>query len=153
MRVEKDYEEFLRLLNKHKAKYCIVGSFAVAFHAKPRYTKDMDILVETTFQNGKKLIKVLDEFGFKEIGLSETDFVEKGKIIQLGYEPLRIDILTSLEGIHFKEIWKNRVAGAYGREQAFFIGLADLIKSKKLSQRAEDTVDLEILRKAQQKRN
>ncbi len=151
MRVEKDYEELLRLLNKHKAKYCIVGSYAVAFYAKPRYTKDIDILIEATPRNGKKLKKALDEFGFKELELSELDFIQKGNIIQLGYEPVRIDILISLQGFDFKDIWKNRVEGAYGREKVYFMGLDDLIKSKLLSQRVEDKIDLEVLRQAKKK--
>ena len=151
MWVEKDYEEFIKLLNKHRAKYCIIGSYAVAFHAKPRYTKDIDILIEATSQNWKKIKKALDEFGLKELNLSESDFSQKGKIIQLGYEPVRIDILTSLEGFDFKDIWKKRAAGLYGRERTYFMGLDDLIKSKRLSQRAEDKIDLEVLRKAKQK--
>jgi len=151
MRVEKDYEELLRLLNKHKAKYCIVGSYAVAFYAKPRYTKDIDILIEATPRNGKKLKKALDEFGFKELELSELDFIQKGNIIQLGYEPVRIDILISLQGFDFKDIWENRVEGAYGREKVYFMGLDDLIKSKLLSQRVEDKIDLEVLRQAKKK--
>jgi predicted nucleotidyltransferase len=151
MRVEKDYEELLRLLNKHKAKYCIVGSYAVAFYAKPRYTKDIDILIEATPRNGKKLKKALDEFGFKELELSELDFIQKGNIIQLGYEPVRIDILISLQGFDFKDIWENRVEGAYGREKVYFMGLDDLIKSKLLSRRVEDKIDLEVLRQAKKK--
>ena len=151
MRVEKDYEELLRLLNKHKAKYCIVGSYAVAFYAKPRYTKDIDILIEATPRNGKKLKKALDEFGFKELELSESDFIQKGNIIQLGYEPVRIDILISLQGFDFKDIWENRVEGAYGQEKVYFMGLDDLIKSKLLSQRVEDKIDLEVLRQAKKK--
>lgn len=151
MRVEKDYEELLRLLNKHKAKYCIVGSYAVAFYAKPRYTKDIDILIEATPRNGKKLKKALDEFGFKELELSELDFIQKGNIIQLGYEPVRIDILISLQGFDFKDIWENRVEGAYGREKVYFMGLDDLIKSKLLSQRVEDKIDVEVLRQAKKK--
>ncbi len=151
MRVEKDYEEFLRLLNKHKAKYCIIGSYAVAFHAKPRYTKDIDILIEASPLNARKIKKALDEFGFKELTLSVSDFTQKRRIIQLGYEPVRIDILTSVEGFNFESIWKNRAEGMYGREKAYFLGLDDLIKSKRLSRRVEDKIDLEILSKAKQK--
>ncbi|MFW6160408.1 MAG: nucleotidyltransferase [Acidobacteriota bacterium] len=148
MRVEKDYQEFLKLLNKHKVKYCIVGAYAVAFYAKPRYTKDMDILVEAEPSNAKKILKALNEFGFGSLPISEEDFSTPGNIIQLGYEPLRIDLLTSLPGIDFPDAWDNRVSGIYGSQEVYFISLDDLIRTKKQSNRNSDKVDLELLEKA-----
>jgi len=145
MKVEKDYEELLKLLNKNKVKYCIVGAYAVAFHAKPRYTKDMDIFIEPSEENGKRILKALNEFGFKELDLKEEDFTQKGIVIQLGYEPLRVDIVTSIEGCTFEEVWENKVEGHYGNEKVYFIGLNELIKNKKKSKRKQDKVDLEIL--------
>lgn len=147
MRIEKDYEEFLRLLNRHKAKYLIIGSFAVAFYAKPRYTKDIDILVEPSLENGKRIVKALKEFGFGTLDLKDKDFAKKGNIIQLGYEPVRIDIMTSLEGENFSSVWKKRKLGEYGNKKVFFIGLEDLIRVKKKSKRRIDKVDLSILSK------
>ena len=101
MKIEKDYEDILRLFNKHKVKYCIIGAFALAFYARPRYTKDIDILVPADRKNGGKIVKALKEIGFMSLDLQEEDFGEEGKIIQLGYEPVRIDILTSIEGCSF----------------------------------------------------
>jgi predicted nucleotidyltransferase len=148
MKLEKDYEEFLRLLNNHNVKYCIIGAYAVAFYAKPRYTKDIDILIEPSIQNANKILKVLDEFGFGEISISLEDLTSEGNILQLGYEPLRIDLLTKLEGFDFKDIWKNRATGDYGSEKVFFIGLDDLIQNKKKSGRPTDRIDIELLEKA-----
>lgn len=153
MKIEKDYEEFLELLNKNKVRYCIVGAYAVAFYAKPRYTKDMDILVEPDIENGKKIVKVLEEFGFKSLNLSEKDFSQSGKIIQLGYEPVRIDIITSIEGCTFKQVWKNKCTGIYGKTKVFFIGLDELIKNKKILKRKQDEVDLDILSQAKKVKN
>lgn len=147
MRIEKDYEEFLKLLNRHKVRYLIIGSFAVAFYAKPRYTKDMDIFIEPSIENGKRIVKALKEFGFGSLNLTEKDFCKKGNIIQLGYEPVRIDILTSLEGCGFKRVWGNKEVGRYGRQGVFFIGLEDLIRNKQRSSRKTDKIDLEILLK------
>ncbi len=144
-KVEKDYEELLGLLNKHKVKYCIVGAFAVAFYAIPRYTKDIDIIVEPSRENGGKIIKALDEFGFGDLRLSVADFTHKDRIIQLGYEPIRVDIITSIEGCTFKEIWKNKKKGQYGKEKVYFIGLEQLIKNKSASKRKQENADLEIL--------
>ena len=145
MKVEKDYEELLKLFNKNKVRYCIIGAYAVAFYAKPKYTKDMDILVEPTGENGKRIVKSLAEFGFKSLGLSEKDFSQEGKIVQLGYEPVRIDILTSIAGCSFKEIWENKTIGIYGKQKVLFIGLNELIKNKTASGRKQDKVDLDIL--------
>lgn len=145
MKVEKDYEEFLKLLNRHEVKYCIIGAYAVAFYAKPRYTKDIDILIEPSIKNAEKIKRALDEFGFGKIDLSKDDLISEGNIIQLGYEPLRIDILTSLEGFHFDDIWENKTMGVYGSENVFFMGLDDLIRSKKLSARPSDKIDIELL--------
>lgn len=145
MKTEKDYEEFFALLNKHRVRYCIIGSYAVAFYSNPRYTKDVDLLVEPTRQNAERLLRVLKEFGFGSLNLSERDFANKGQIIQLGYEPVRIDLITSLSGLPFGQIWKNRKRGPYGRQKVNFIDLNSLIRSKKLSGRAQDIADLEIL--------
>ena len=145
MRVEKDYEEFLKLLNRHRIQYCIVGAYAVAFHARPRYTKDIDILIEVSKDNARKMVQALDEFGFGDLELTEEDFLEEGLIIQLGYEPVRIDLLTAISGCTFKEIWDNKEFGDYGAEKVIFIGKEELIKSKKAAGRTQDAADLELL--------
>ena len=147
MKVEKDYEEFLSSLNKHNVKYCIIGAYAVAFYAKPRYTKDIEILVEPSKDNARRILKALDEFGFGEIGVSVEDLTLEGNILQLGFEPLRIDLLNKLEGFEFQDIWRNRVIGGYGSEKVCFIGLDDLIENKKMSGRPSDKIDLALLEK------
>ena len=144
-KTEKDFEDLLRSFNKHRVKYCIVGAFAVAFHALPRYTKDMDIFVEPSQSNAAKIISALREFGFAAMQLSASDFSAEGRIIQLGYEPVRVDILTSIEGCAFAEVWKNRKTGRYGKTRVYFIGLNELIKNKRASQRKQDLADLELL--------
>ncbi len=144
-RIEKDYEELLKLFNKHKVKYCIVGAFAVAFYAVPRYTKDMDLFVEPSVRNSRRILKALAEFGFGTLELSVDDFSQDERIIQLGYEPVRIDIITSIEGCTFDEIWKNKVKGKYGKEDVNFIGLNELIKNKRVLKRKQDKVDIDIL--------
>jgi hypothetical protein len=148
MKVEKDYEEFLGLFNKHSVRYCIIGAYAVAFYAKPRYTKDIDILVEPKKENAQKILRALKEFGFGELSISVYDLTHEGNILQLGYEPMRIDLLNKLEGFQFQDIWQNRVTGDYGSEKVYFISLDDLIKNKKMSARPSDKIDIELLEKA-----
>ena len=147
METQRDYEDLLKLFNKHKVKYCIIGAYAVAFYARPRYTKDIDVLVDTNIENAKKILKALNEFGFRNTGLSVKDFTKKGRIVQLGYEPVRIDILTSIKGISFKKIWDNRKKGTYGEQKINFVSLKDLIKIKNISKRKQDIADLEILKR------
>jgi hypothetical protein len=92
-------------------RYCVIGAFALAFHARPRYTKDMDVLIEPTTGNAKRLLVALDEFGFGSLNLDVNDFTTQGNIIQLGYEPVRIDIITSIKDLKFTDIWKSRIQG------------------------------------------
>ncbi len=145
MRIEKDYEDLLRLFNRYKVRYCVVGAFAVALYAVPRYTKDMDILVEPSGENSRKIIKALNIFGFKSVDLKEEDFNCAGHIIQLGYEPVRVDILTSIAGVGFEEAWENKKKIRYGHISVFFIGREELIKSKKASGREQDKADLKLI--------
>jgi hypothetical protein len=151
MKVEKDYEELFKFLNRHKVKYCIIGAYAVAFYVKPRFTKDIDILVEPSEENSKRIVRALNDFGFKSLKLSSKDFRTKGKIIQLGCEPLRVDFLTSVQGCSFKKAWEDRMIGAYGAEKLYFIGLDDLIKIKRKSNRLQDKIDLDLLLGAKKK--
>ena len=147
MRVEKDFKEFIALLNKNNVRYLIAGSFAYSYYAEPRYTKDIDLLIEASNANAQKLLTAIKEFGFTDLGLSSEDFLEPEQVIQLGVEPLRIDLLTSLKGIDFKTAWKNRNPGRYGNITAFFMSKADLIQSKKASGRKQDLADIEKLEK------
>jgi hypothetical protein len=105
----------------------------------------MDILVEATTDNAKRLLVALGEFGFGALNLTAEDFSTKGNIIQLGYEPVRIDIITSIKGLEFADIWKNRIQGPYGKQSVSYIDRQNLIQSKKLSNRAQDKADLELL--------
>ncbi|MFC2149118.1 nucleotidyltransferase [Candidatus Auribacterota bacterium] len=152
MKIERDFEDLLRLFSKNKVRYCIIGAFAVAFYGRPQYTKDIDILIDPLEANAKKIVKALNDFGFGSLKLSADDFCKKGNIIQLGYEPVRVDILTSIKGLSFDRVWKNRIKGTYGKQRVNFISLDDLIKCKKISARNKDLADLEILQLAKRKR-
>ena len=145
--VQPDYEDMLQSLNRNEVRYCIVGSFALAFHAEPRYTKDLDILVESTLENGRKIIHALELFGFGELGLTAEDSSSESTIIQLGYAPVRIDLITSLQGLPFEVIWRERVQGIYGNTPTWFISRAHLIEAKRHAGRPQDLLDVETLKK------
>src|ERR1700751_2147268 len=99
MELNPDFKEFIELLNVHKVEYLVVGGYAVGFHGRPRYTGDIDFWIAISRENASKIIRVLKEFGFESIGIKEEEFLKEDLVLQLGYEPCRIDILTSLTGI------------------------------------------------------
>lgn len=144
-----DYKEFLELLNCHKVNYVIVGAHAVTVHSRPRSTGDIDILIEAAEENAQKIITVLEKFGFGSMGLKIKDFCTPESVIQLGYEPNRIDILTSVTGVDWKEIWENKIENVFGSANipVYFIGKRQLIKNKIALGRDIDVKDVKRLEK------
>jgi len=145
MRTEKDYKDFLKLLGEKKVKYLIVGGYAYSYYAEPRYTKDIDILVEANTENGHRLVAALTEFWGMKPEVEPADFLRRDLIVQLGFAPVRIDVITSCAGIKFSSAWKNRVRSKYGDVDVFFISLEDLIKNKKAVGRDRDLIDAKYL--------
>jgi len=145
MEVQPDFRDLLALLNKHEVEYLIVGGYALAFHGAPRYTGDIDILVKPDPVNAQRILAALEEFGFGSVGLTSTDFEAPDQVIQLGFPPVRIDILTSLSGVSWEEAHSHWVEGAYGEVQVHFIGRDQFITNKRASGRKKDIADLEAL--------
>lgn len=142
-----DFREFVQLLEKHNAEYLVVGGYAVGIHGRPRYTGDLDVWVNPTSVNAKNVLNAVNDFGFSSYGLTISDFETKGNIIQLGYPPLRIDIITDIDGVDFDECYKNRKPIILDGLSVNFIGFDDLVKNKKASGRYRDLDDLRNLRK------
>ncbi|NBC05194.1 MAG: hypothetical protein GVY20_16040 [Bacteroidetes bacterium] len=126
-------EEFIKLLNDNRVRYLIVGGYAYAIHAEPRYTKVLDIFYESSDENGSKLMSTLQQFGMKSIGLTVEDYTNEGRIIQVGIEPLRIDLINEIDGVEFKDAWVNRTESNYGNKLIHVISKKDLIANKKAS--------------------
>lgn len=145
MSVSRDFEELFACLNAHGVKALIVGAHAVAFHAKPRFTKDLDIFVDPNRENTERLIAALSEFGFGAVGLGVEDFAAPERVIQLGYPPNRVDLMTSIDGVDFNSAWRGRVAGTYGSAAVFYLGKDELIRNKSASGRPQDHLDLAAL--------
>jgi predicted nucleotidyltransferase len=147
MKIEKDFKEFLESLNRRGVKYLIVGGFAFSYYARPRFTKDLDVFVEPSEDNAGRLVEALADFGFESMGLKKEDFLTPRRIVQLGYPPMRIDIVTSLSGVDFARAWEGRTNGSYGDCPVFFISRDDLMANKAAAGRPQDIADLELLRK------
>ena len=145
MEIQSDFRDLLESFNKNRVEYVIVGGYALAFHGAPRYTGDLDILVNTSEDNAHRILNALNEFGFGSVGLSLQDFIESNKVIQLGYPPVRIDIVTSISGVSWVEAYQNRVAGKYGDITVYYIGRTQFVVNKRTVGRKKDLADLEAL--------
>lgn len=143
--IGKDFKEFIELLNKNNVEYLVVGGYAVAFHGHIRATKDIDIWVEATEENADRIITALHEFGFGSVDIRKDDFVKPDSIIQLGYPPNRIDILTSLKGVVFEECFKQKHKIVISNVTINYIDLENLLKNKKSVGRLRDLADVEDL--------
>lgn len=145
-----DYEEFIAALNDNGVRYLIVGAHAVAFHARPRATKDLDILLDSAPKNARKALAALrDFFAGADLGYTVEDLTDPRWIIQLGVAPVRIDLFSAMPGCpKFEAAWKNRVVASFGEVRAHYVGLDDLIRAKEAAGRAQDLADVNVLRRA-----
>ena len=110
---ENDFVDFIELLNLHQVEYMIVGAHALAFHGRPRHTGDLDIWIKPSSANAEKMVLVLKDFGFESLGLKKDGFLKENYVTQLGYPPLRIDILNSISGVDFDDAYKGRIVGKH----------------------------------------
>src|SRR5262245_10627356 len=98
-----DWREFIELLNSHGVEYVVVGAWARAFHGIPRSTGDIDFFVRPSAENAERLVRVIERFGFGSLDITSQDFQTKDRVIQLGIEPYRIDLVTGISGVSFDE--------------------------------------------------
>ncbi|MFN9535276.1 MAG: nucleotidyltransferase domain-containing protein [Pseudanabaena sp.] len=143
--LNQDFKEFIQLLNDNQVKYLVIGGYAVAVHGHPRYTKDIDIWIEISEENAQKLVTALTQFGFESLGLTSEDFQTPNQIIQLGYPPNRIDLITNPDGIDFQTCYDSKIEVTLNDVPVKFINLDNLKKNKLASGRLQDLADLEKL--------
>lgn len=143
--LSKDFKEFVTLLNSHGVEYLVVGGYAMAFHGRPRHTGDLDVWIRRSPENAGRLMAALREFGFGEVGLSTQDFEVGDSVVQLGYPPFRIDLLTGIDGVEFDVAWPQRQTLIHDGLPIHFIGLNELKANKRASGRPRDIDDLEQL--------
>ena len=143
--LSKDFREFIESLNEYSVRYLVVGGYAVAFHGHPRYTKDLDVWIELSQENAENMLKALDAFGFSSLDLKSGDFLEGDQIIQLGYPPNRIDILTTLKELTFDDCYKAKVDVEMKGLHIDFIDIESLKRNKRAVGRPQDLADLNNL--------
>jgi len=143
--LNQDFKEFIQSLNDNGVRYLVIGGYAVAFHGHPRYTKDMDVWVGMDAENATNIVKALVQFGFASLGLQASDFTAPDQIIQLGYPPNLIDVITTASGVDFDACYTSRVQEEIDGIQVNFIDLESLKRNKKAVGRHQDLADIESL--------
>lgn len=145
MKLSPDFKEFVELLNSNNVRYLLIGGYALAAHGHPRYTKDLDLWLWPDADNAKAIINAIESFGFEGLNLTAQDFMTPDQVIQLGYPPTRIDLLTGASGIKFEDCWKARQEVLLDGIRFNLIDLEDLKKNKRASGRPQDLADIAAL--------
>lgn len=140
-----DFSDFLKLCLRNEVRFMVIGGYAVIHHSRPRYTGDLDIWIDASLENAERVITVLQEFGFPPEAVC-TEMITGGKkIIRMGFEPMRLELFTSIPGIKFSGCYERRELVRIGRMAVPFISLQDLRINKQASGRPKDLQDLEEL--------
>ena len=145
--LNEDYKEILQILLSNKAKFLIVGAYAMGAYGYPRATGDFDIWVEASAENSKKIYKSLSEFGAPLSDVTEKTFTGKGIIFQIGVAPRRIDIITHIDGVTFEEAYKTKEFIEIENLRVPFLSKENLIKNKESTGREKDRLDADYLKK------
>lgn len=155
-RINSDFKDIVSALSSARVRFLVVGGVAVIEYTEPRYTKDLDLWVEPTLENAKRVLAALKKFGAPLAGVTAEDFTNEQLVYQMGVEPVRIDVLMSLEGVTFAAAWADKKVVRWGRTAVPLLSPAHLVANKKRVGRPQDLADVErlkpLLRKARPRR-
>lgn len=152
MKISSDYKDLLRDLNAAGVRYLIVGGYAVMIYTEPQFTKDLDLWIEPSEENAQVLFGALVRFGAPLVGIRAADFTEPETFYQIGVDPVRVDILTSIPGIDFTAAWERRLTVDFGGVPAYVISKEDLLRSKRSTGRKRDRIHTKSLEKRDKRR-
>ncbi len=145
MALNPDFRDLFAAFSATASRFLVVGGYAVAFHAAPRFTKDLDIWIEATPENAGRVFESLTAFGAPTGNLTREDLAREGLVFQIGLPPNRIDVLTSITGVSFSEAWDNRVESRYGDQPIWILSRRLLITNKRSMGRPQDLIDADLL--------
>ena len=145
LQLSEDWSEFLSVLIAHRVKFVLIGGHAVAAWGEPRFTEDLDVLIEVSPLNARRVRAALVDFGFGSVMPDESGFLDADKVWMLGRKPNRIDILTKIDGVTWKEVWKGRVRVDFEGGALFVIGPAELLRNKRAAGRPKDLADVHVI--------
>lgn len=137
-----DFREFFRWFEEHAVEYLLVGGYAVGYHGYPRATMDLDVWIAATAENARRVIAALTDFGFGGDTLNESMFLVPDQIIRMGLPPMRIEILTSIDGVEFAEAYQERIEDELDGVPVSLISLDHLKRNKQIAARPKDLADL-----------
>jgi hypothetical protein len=140
-----DWSEFLRLLTRHRARFLLIGGHAMAVHARPRHTEDLDLFLDATKANAPRVLRALADFGFGSVAPRVELLERPEKVFMLGRLPYRIDLLTRIDGVDFRQAWAGKVEAQIGGLRVFVIGKRELIQNKLAAGRPKDLADVVAL--------
>lgn len=143
--MNRDFRDLLAEFNVQGVDFIIVGAHALAAHGHIRATQDFDVWVRPEAENAKRVYRALQEFGAPLQDLTEADLVTPGIIFQIGVAPIRIDVITAIDGVEFPEAWANRMSTKFDDQPASVLSKEDLIRNKRAAGRTQDLADLERL--------
>lgn len=149
----KPFKEFIELLEKNQVKYLVVGGYAVSVHGYPRYTGDMDVFIAIDQRNSIGVLKTFRDFGFVDLEITANDFLEPDTIVEIGREPLKIQVMNEISGVSFEEAEATKLMVSIDGMNVPFISLEMLIKNKLSTKRDKDKVDADILRRRSSRSN
>ena len=150
IRLPPDFREFIQLLNDHGVEYVIVGGYAVAVHGYVRYTGDMDFFIALNADNAERMVGVFNRFGLTQPEINAALFMDSGKILRIGSEPMRLEVLNKISGVSFEECYRNRKTIQVDGVAVNFVGYAELLKNKRSTGREKDIADASELQKRNQ---
>lgn len=143
----RDFRDLLAAFSAHDVRFLIVGGYAVTFHSRPRFTKDLDLWVDPTPENSQRVAAALSAFGapLQAHGVVAQDFTVRGTVYQLGMQPNRVDVLTAIEGLEFGPCHARRVDARFGDVPVAYLSRDDLITNKRAVGRPQDLLDADEL--------
>ena len=141
-----DFREFCASLNVHGVEFVVVGAHALALHGVPRFTGDLDLLVRPTADNGERLLRAIEAFGFPIGSLTPADIVDGRRMIEMGVPPVQIHVMSQIDGVTWEEVWSDRHVISIDTEEIPFIGRDAFIRNKRASGRLKDLADIDALR-------
>lgn len=143
--MNQDFRDLLAEFNARGVEFIIVGAHALAVHGYVRATEDLDVWIRPDHPNAKRVIEALRAFGAPLHDLTENDLATPGLVFQIGVAPIRIDILTAIDGIEFAEAWEGRYSTSFADQPVAVLSRAHLIQNKRAAGRTQDLADIERL--------
>lgn len=152
MKIPREWEDLIDSLCSNRVRFLVVGAHALAAHGRPRATLDLDILVEPTPGNARRVTAALADYGFPALARETKAFATPDRMASLGREPLRVDIMTSISGVSFSQAWKGRKRMKMAGRAVNVLGLRQFLQNKKASGRPKDLLDIALLEEGGRRR-